>query len=146
MNSRSLASRAYAGLATAAALGIIHAVIDAACVALLIQNSTISASTGGPDSDPVGYQTAFWGLYLLYNFLAFGTQFWMGAIADRCDERNTVAPDEDAMRALARMSRDASSRLMVVEDGRLVGILALKDLLQFFRNRLELEDLERNPK
>jgi Zn-dependent protease len=67
----------------------------------------------------------------------------VGAIAARCDEGNTVAPDEDAMQALARMSRDASSRLMVVEDGRLVGILALKDLLQFFRNRLELEDLER---
>jgi Zn-dependent protease/CBS domain-containing protein len=66
----------------------------------------------------------------------------VGAIAKPCANGNTVAPDEDAMKALARMSRTATSRLMVVDKGRLLGILALKDLLTFFRNKLELEDLE----
>jgi hypothetical protein len=66
----------------------------------------------------------------------------VGAIAEPCSDDNTVAPDEDAMKALARMSRGVNSRLMVVEDGRLLGILALKDLLQFFRLELELDDLE----
>ena len=66
----------------------------------------------------------------------------VGAITEPCGEDNSVTPDEDAMKALARMSRSASSRLMVVEDGRLLGILALKDLLQFFRHKLELDDVE----
>jgi Zn-dependent protease/CBS domain-containing protein len=66
----------------------------------------------------------------------------VGAIAEPCTDDNTVAPDEDAMKALARMGGSANSRLMVVEDGRLLGILALKDLLQFFRLKLELDDFE----
>jgi Zn-dependent protease/CBS domain-containing protein len=66
----------------------------------------------------------------------------VGAITEPCGEDNSVTPDEDAMKALAKMSRSASSRLMVVEDGRLLGILALKDLLQFFRHKLELDDVE----
>jgi CBS domain-containing protein len=65
----------------------------------------------------------------------------VGAIAEPCGADNTVAPDEDAMKALARMSGGANSRLMVVEDGKLLGILALKDLLQYFRLKLELDGL-----
>ncbi len=63
-----------------------------------------------------------------------------GAIAAPCGPDNTVSPDEDAMAALAKMSRSGASRLMVVEGDRLVGILALKDLLQFFALKVELEE------
>jgi Zn-dependent protease/CBS domain-containing protein len=66
----------------------------------------------------------------------------VGAIAVPCNDDNTVAPDEDAMRALAKMSRSANSRLLVVEEDRLLGILALKDLLRFFSLKIELEDIE----
>lgn len=68
----------------------------------------------------------------------------VGAIAEPCGDTNTVGADEDAMKALARMGRAGNSRLMVVEGERLLGILALKDLLQFFRDKLELDDLERS--
>ena len=66
----------------------------------------------------------------------------VGAIAVSCSDENTVRPDEDAMMALAKMSRSASSRLMVVEGDRLLGILSLKDLLHFFKSKIELDDLD----
>jgi CBS domain-containing protein len=37
------------------------------------------------------------------------------------------------------MNRTGMSRLLVREDGRLVGILALKDVLRFFALKVELE-------
>jgi Zn-dependent protease/CBS domain-containing protein len=63
----------------------------------------------------------------------------VGALCHQCSPENTVAPDSDAMEALARMSGSGSSRLMVVEGGRLVGIIALKDLLRFLSLKIELE-------
>ncbi len=56
-----------------------------------------------------------------------------------CAADNTVSPDADAMDALRKMSKTGISRMMVVDDGRLVGIIALKDLLQFLSLKLELE-------
>jgi Zn-dependent protease len=50
-----------------------------------------------------------------------------------------VGPDADVLDALARMNRTGMSRLLVREDGRLVGILALKDVLGFFALKVELE-------
>lgn len=37
------------------------------------------------------------------------------------------------------MSRSGASRLLVVEDGRLAGIVSLKDLLGFLSVKLDLE-------
>lgn len=53
---------------------------------------------------------------------------------------NTIAADADALEALSLMTRTGSSRLMVVERGKLVGIIALKDLLRFFSLKLELDE------
>jgi CBS domain-containing protein len=50
-----------------------------------------------------------------------------------------IAPDMDALDALKRMQRTGVSRLLVVENDRLVGILCLKDLLRFLALKLELE-------
>jgi len=44
-----------------------------------------------------------------------------------------------AMTALDSMNRTGSSRLMVVEKGRLVGIVTLKDLSEMLALRMELE-------
>jgi Zn-dependent protease len=63
----------------------------------------------------------------------------VGEIAEPVSEKNTIGPDEDAVEALTRMSRTGSTRLMVVEEGRLVGVLALRDLLEFLALKLELE-------
>jgi Zn-dependent protease/CBS domain-containing protein len=64
----------------------------------------------------------------------------VGEIAGPCTPDITIGPDEDAVRALAVMSRTANSRLLVVEGERLVGILTLKDMLQFLSLKLELRD------
>ena len=53
---------------------------------------------------------------------------------------NTVSPDGDALEALSKMRRSGRSRLLVVSrPGQLVGVLSLKDLLDFFHLKLELE-------
>jgi Zn-dependent protease/predicted transcriptional regulator len=56
-----------------------------------------------------------------------------------CSTDNTICPDEDAMEALAKMSRTQLSRLMVVRDGRLEGIITLKDMLGFLSMKMEFE-------
>lgn len=53
-------------------------------------------------------------------------------------EANSIPPDTDAMEALTRMRRHRISRLMVVEDGRLVGIVTLKDLMALLSLKVEL--------
>lgn len=52
---------------------------------------------------------------------------------------DTVTPDTDAVKALAKMRNSQNSRLMVVEGGHLVAVLTLKDLLNFLSSKLELE-------
>jgi Zn-dependent protease len=63
----------------------------------------------------------------------------VSSILEPCSSDNTIAPGADAMQALSRMSRSRVSRLMVVEGDRLIGILALKDLLKFLSLKVELE-------
>lgn len=64
----------------------------------------------------------------------------VGAIAEECSAKNTISPDTDTMKAIARMNRAGDSRLMVVEGGRLLGIVALRDLLKFLSLKVELEE------
>ncbi len=52
---------------------------------------------------------------------------------------NTVAPEADAVKALAVMRQSGNSRLMVAEGDRLVGIVALKDLLNFLSLKMDLD-------
>jgi Zn-dependent protease/CBS domain-containing protein len=63
----------------------------------------------------------------------------VGSLASQCSLDNTIAPTADAMEALSKMSRTRNSRLMVVRDERLVGMIALKDLLAFLSLKIELE-------
>lgn len=57
----------------------------------------------------------------------------------------TIGADADALEALGKMQRNGTSRLLVTDDGRLLGIVSLKDLLRFLDLKLELEDAgERN--
>jgi predicted transcriptional regulator len=57
----------------------------------------------------------------------------------RYSEDNVVAPDTDAMDVLSTLRRTGSSRLMVMDKDRLVGVVSLKDLLQFLALKLDLE-------
>jgi Zn-dependent protease/CBS domain-containing protein len=63
----------------------------------------------------------------------------VGEVADQCSAENTIEPDADAIQALSAMRRNNASRLIVVENDRLVGIIALKDMLEFLYLKVELD-------
>jgi Zn-dependent protease len=60
--------------------------------------------------------------------------------ASPCSAENTISPGTDAVKALAMMNQSGVSRLLVVDNGRLVGLVTLKDLLDFFSLKVELEE------
>jgi Zn-dependent protease/predicted transcriptional regulator len=60
--------------------------------------------------------------------------------ASQCSAENTISPQTDAIKALAMMNQGGVSRLLVVENGHLVGMVTLKDLLDFFSLKVELEE------
>ena len=64
----------------------------------------------------------------------------VGDIIMPCSPSNMISADTDAVQALAAMNRSGSSRLMVVDNGRLCGIVTLKDLLRFIELKVELEE------
>jgi CBS domain-containing protein len=53
-----------------------------------------------------------------------------------------LAPDEDAAQALAEIQQSGVNRGLVLEDGRLVGILSISDVMR----ALELRELRRRPR
>jgi CBS domain-containing protein len=53
----------------------------------------------------------------------------------------SISPEADALQALAKMQRTGSSRLLVMDGDRLMGIISLKDLLRFLDLKIELENL-----
>jgi Zn-dependent protease/CBS domain-containing protein len=67
------------------------------------------------------------------------TRRTVGDIARPCGPDNTIHPQADAMKAFTTMNTTGASRLMVIDDDRLVGVLALKDLMNFLALKLEIE-------
>jgi CBS domain-containing protein len=63
----------------------------------------------------------------------------VGEIVLGCSPDNTIDSRADAMEALSLMNRTGSSRIMVTEENRLVGILSLKDMLSFLDLKVDLE-------
>ncbi len=66
-------------------------------------------------------------------------------IAEPCSEQNTIDPDADALAALTKMRRDGNSRLMVVRDSQLEGIISLRDMARLISLKLDLEEGEAPP-
>jgi Zn-dependent protease/predicted transcriptional regulator len=64
----------------------------------------------------------------------------VGEILEPCANENTTERGADAMQTLSRMNQGGVSRLMVVQDDRLEGIVSLKDLLKFIALKVELEE------
>ena len=60
-------------------------------------------------------------------------------IMEPCSEDNTISPETDALEAMTKMQRTGRSPLLVVDRGQLVGILSLRDLLEFLTLKLQLE-------
>lgn len=52
---------------------------------------------------------------------------------------NTIGADADALAALAQMQRTGQGRLLVMDHGRLAGIVSLKDMLRMLSLRMDLE-------
>lgn len=65
----------------------------------------------------------------------------VGDVMQPCSEENTIAPEADASRALQKMQRGTKSRLLVMRDDRLVGILSLRDLLNYLGIRQEIDQI-----
>ena len=55
-----------------------------------------------------------------------------------CSDENTISPDADAVKALSLMKKTGNSRLMIVDNDKLVGIITLKDMLKFFAVKIDL--------
>jgi CBS domain-containing protein len=60
-------------------------------------------------------------------------------ITTPCSEGNTIGADQDAIKALSVMKRAGAGRLMVIEEGHLAGVIALKDMLDFLSLKVELD-------
>jgi CBS domain-containing protein len=63
----------------------------------------------------------------------------VGELATGCSGDNTISPTEDAVAALSQMGRTGNTRLMVVDNEQLVGVITLKDMLAFLDLKVELE-------
>ncbi|MFP4475538.1 MAG: site-2 protease family protein [Desulfatibacillaceae bacterium] len=61
-------------------------------------------------------------------------------VARPCMESNTLSPDTDAMEALSTMSRSGQSRMIVMENGRLEGVVTLKDMTEFLSLKVDMEE------
>lgn len=56
-----------------------------------------------------------------------------------CSDDNTIDENTDASDALRKLGRSNRSRLMVMKDGQLSGIIAMRDLIGYVTQRLEFE-------
>jgi Zn-dependent protease len=64
----------------------------------------------------------------------------VGEVALPCSSDNTIDVNVDAVQALSKMHKTGITRLMVTDGQSLVGILTLKDLIQFISLRVDLEE------
>jgi CBS domain-containing protein len=55
------------------------------------------------------------------------------------DDCTTIHPDMDAVDALSLLREQDTNRAVVLEGGRAVGMLSLRDLLQFLAVKIDLE-------
>lgn len=62
-------------------------------------------------------------------------------IMTACAAEKVIQADTDAHKALAQMNKARSSRLMVLDGDRLVGMITLKDLLKHLAFRMNLEKM-----
>ena len=64
-------------------------------------------------------------------------------VMEPCSSENTVSTDTDTEKLLASIMRPGmQARYMVVDDGNLVGMISLKDLMELIALKLEIEPLE----
>ena len=62
----------------------------------------------------------------------------VGQRLEPCSDANSIDPGAGALQALTLMGKSGNSRLLVVKNGRLVGILSLKDIMGYLSAKMEL--------
>ena len=62
-----------------------------------------------------------------------------------CSNENSIGPEADAVDVLARMNRTGTSRMIVREGDRLLGVISLKDMLSFLALKFDLGEQETKP-
>lgn len=96
---------------------------------------------------PVVSDTKLIGCVSTRDVKAFPRTEWkttkVGDVASSCSTENLIGPETDAVKALAIIHRTGISRLMVVENNKLVGILALKDIMKFLSIKLDLDGYDK---
>jgi Zn-dependent protease/CBS domain-containing protein len=63
-------------------------------------------------------------------------------VLQTCEPGDTIGPEDNAAEALAAMRRTRLQRLLVIDDGQLVGVLSARDILNHLTIRLEFEGSE----
>lgn len=71
-------------------------------------------------------------------------EYKVAKVLKSCSAGNTIALDTEAEKVLSMMNKTRKSRMMVVKEGKLLGVITLKDLLKFISLKMELEAGELN--
>ena len=66
-------------------------------------------------------------------------QYSVRDIMIHCSDENVIPPTTDALQALSLMNRTGNSRLMIVDNNKLLGVITLKDMLKLFEMKIDLE-------
>ena len=72
-------------------------------------------------------------------------EYKVAEVLKPCSAGNTITPNTEAAKVLSMMNKTHKSRMMVVKEGELLGIITLKDLLKFISLKMELEQEEFKP-
>lgn len=60
-------------------------------------------------------------------------------VMEPCTPDNTIGPATDALDAWNRMNRAGKGRFLVMQDGRLLGVISRRDLMEFLALKFDLE-------
>ena len=64
----------------------------------------------------------------------------VGEVAEKPSDSNSIALDTEASQALEQIKKTGNSRLLVVDDGAIEGIVTLRDMMDFLALKLDIED------
>jgi len=95
---------------------------------------------------PVVQDSELRGFITTRHVKSFPQQKWdyvtVGDAMESCSDDNTIKINDDAITALSTMNRTGNSRLMVIFNGKLAGIITLKDMMKFLSIKVDLESDE----
>ncbi|RMG23103.1 MAG: CBS domain-containing protein [Armatimonadetes bacterium] len=57
-----------------------------------------------------------------------------------CDGTNSIPPTLDTLQALSLMARQGKSRLLVVDNGEMIGMISFRDIMEFFNLKVALDE------